>query len=65
MPQVIAQWQRVRVRDAHNCRGQAVSVSDDAYIVWVRFDRHPDASYPYHVEDLELEDDACGCIFCR
>jgi hypothetical protein len=56
--------QRVRVRDTHNLKGEVVS-DDDGYTVRVRFDRHPDASYPYHVEDLELEDNACGCIFCR
>jgi hypothetical protein len=59
------QWQRVRVRDAHSLRGALVSLGD-GYIVWVRFDRQLDeASYPYHVEDLEREDDPCGCGFCE
>jgi hypothetical protein len=61
----IAQWQRVRVRDAHNCKGQVVSVQDEGTIAQVRFDGHRDATYPYHVEDLEPEDKACACIFCR
>jgi hypothetical protein len=64
MPQNFALWRRVRVRDAHNFKGQAVSLSEDGYIAWVRFDRHPDTSFPYHVADLELEDDPCGCVFC-
>jgi hypothetical protein len=57
-----AQWQRVRVRDAHNLKGTVVSL-EDGYVVRVRFDRHPDV-YPYHVEDIEPDDDPCGCVFC-
>lgn len=61
-----ARWQRVRVRDAHILKGAVVSLGDDddGYIVRVRFDGQPDESYPYHVEDLEREDDPCECIFC-
>lgn len=58
------QWQRVRVREAHSLRGVVVSLGD-GYVVRVRFDRQLDASYPYHVEDLEREDDPCDCVFCR
>ena len=64
MPQ-FTPWQRVRVRDAHNLKGAVVSVSDDGNMAEVRFDLHLDASYPYHVEDIEPEDNACVCIFCR
>ncbi|HMI84882.1 MAG TPA: hypothetical protein VK550_12365 [Polyangiaceae bacterium] len=65
MPQFMAKGQRVRVRDAHNLKGEVVSVWDDGNVAEVRFDLHPDATHRYHVEDLEPEDDACGCVFCR
>jgi hypothetical protein len=64
MPQSFARWQRVRVRDAHNLRGRVVTVGDEGNVAEVRFDLHPEAIYPYHVEDLEPEDQACACIFC-
>ena len=61
---MIAQWQRVRVREAHNLRGRVVSFGDDGHIAMVRFDLHGEEAYPYHVQDLEPEDGACACVFC-
>jgi hypothetical protein len=65
----LAPKKRVRVREAHNLRGEVVDFADDGNIAKVRFDYHYGV-HPYHVEELEPEagqpeSSPCTCVFCR
>lgn len=60
----IEQWQRVRMRETHQLRGKVVALRDEGNMVDVRFDGQPEQVHPVHVDELEAEDDPCGCVFC-
>lgn len=64
MARVFTAQERVKVRDAHNLRGEVVAVVDEGHIALVRFDRNEE-TFPQHVEELEPEKEPCPCPFCQ